>query len=315
MVGHGSRPMKFDRLQRFFDENRMGSKGTLCVGLSVSRRAIEVGLPLAFESILTENRGQVSVLGKANVQRILSDYGIKRVLAEEGGRTNRGNMGLSEKYVEFLNVGHFSDSELKLIEKWWVSKVRAFFAGKPLTLKLDSAKSMRALVRDLISTVEKRQAEFRGSTIVGTVLQHLVGAKLSLLLDRVPEMHGAAVADAVSERNGDFLLEDVVIHVTSAPGEAVIRKCVRNLEDGRRPILITTYKRVTLAEGLADSAGVADRIDVFDIEQFIAGNLYELGRFSCDGRRVTVESLVAAYNEIVERCETDPSLKIVLGSR
>ena len=95
----------------------------------------------------------------------------------------------------------------------------------------------------------------------------------------------------------------------------VIRKCVRNLEDGKRPILITTYRRATVAEGLADSAGVADRIDVFDIEQFIAGNLFELGKFSREGRSVTAAKLVGAYNQIVEDCETDPSLKIILGSR
>lgn len=306
--------MKFEPLQQFFDENRMGSKGTLCVGLAVTRKAMEVGLPLAFESILTENRGQVSVLGKSNIQHILADYKIDRVLAEEGGRTNRGNIGLSEKYVAFLNNGGYSRPVLKQIEKWWVAKVCAFFAGKPLTMKLDPSKSMRALVRDLISLAEKRQSQNRGSTIVGTVLQHLVGAKLSLLLDCMPTMHGASVSDAVSERSGDFLLEDVVIHVTSSPGEAVIRKCVRNIEDGKRPILITTYKRATVAEGLADSAGVADRIDVFDIEQFIAGNLFELGKFSREGRCLTAGKLVDSYNRIVEQCETDPSLKIVLGS-
>jgi len=306
--------MKFTALSDFFRKNKMGSRGTLCVGLTVSRKAKESGLPLRFESILTENHGQVKVLGKANVQKILADYGISRVLAEEGGRTNRGNMRLSEKYVEFLNEGNYSKSELCAIEKWWIDKVNQFFAGKPLVMKLDQSKSMRALVRDLLSLAEKRQAQARGSTIVGTVLQHLVGAKLSLLLPTAPSMHGASVADVVTERGGDFVFEDVVIHVTSAPGEAVIRKCIRNLEDGLRPILITTYKRVILAEGLAESAGILDRIDVFDIEQFIAGNLYELGGFAREGRGATAERLVNAYNGIIDACETDPSLKIQLGN-
>ena len=292
----------------------MGSKGTICVGLTVTRKATETGLPLKFETILTGNRGQVSVLGKSNVQRILGDYGITRVLAEEGGRTNRGNMGLTEKYVSFLNANNFSKKDLRQIEEWWVGKVREFFAGKPLQMKLDPSKSMRALIRELIALAEKRQTQNRGSTIVGTVLQHLVGAKLTLLLPEAPEMHGASVADAVSDRSGDFILDDVVIHVTSAPGEAVIRKCIRNIENGKRPIVITIYRQVTVAEGLADSAGIADRVDVFDIEQFIAGNLYELGRFVSRGRGETATRLVDAYNDIVERFETDPSLKIVLGS-
>jgi hypothetical protein len=90
--------MNPETLKRFFDENHMGSsKGALCVGLVVTREAIERGLPIQFESLLTENRGQVRILGKVPVQKILGDYGITRVLAEEGGRTNRGNMGLVEK--------------------------------------------------------------------------------------------------------------------------------------------------------------------------------------------------------------------------
>ena len=305
--------MDREALTKFFNENKMGIKGTLCVGLAVSRAAKEKGLPLRFESILTENRGQVSVLGRSNIQKILAEYGIDRVLAAEGGRTSRGSIGLSEKYVEFLNRGRYSQRDLLTIERWWVDKVRQFFAGEPLVMKLDQSKSMRALVRDLLSVAEKRQANNRGSTIVGTVLQHLVGAKLTLLMPTAPEMHGASVSDAVSDRGGDFILEDVVIHVTSAPGEAVIQKCKQNLDDGKRPILITTYKRVVLAEGLADAAGIADRIDIFDIEQFIAGNLYELGGFAQNGRGATAERLVNAYNNIVDACETDPSLKIQLG--
>lgn len=305
--------MTFDALARFFSENKMGTKGALCVGLAISRKAKETGLPLDFKSILTANQGQVSVLGKPHVQRILAEYGIVKVLAEEGGRTSRGSIGLSQRYVDFLNEQNYSVGDMEMIEKWWVDKVSLFFAGKPLVMKLDQAKSMRALVRDLLSLAEKRQAQNRGSTIVGTVLQHLVGAKLMLLLPDAPSMHGASVSDAVSDRAGDFILDDVVIHVTSAPGEAVIRKCISNLDEGKRPILITTYKRVTVAEGLADSMGIADRLDIFDIEQFIAGNLYELGGFVRNGRGATAERLVSAYNGIIDACETDPSLKIRLG--
>ena len=58
--------------------------------------------------------------------------------------------------------------------------------------------------------------------------------------------------------------------------------------------------------------GLADRIDVFEIEQFIALNLYELARFAAEGRKTAVTDLVERYNEIVEEFETDPSLKIEL---
>ncbi len=92
-----------------------------------------------------------------------------------------------------------------------------------------------------------------------------------------------------------------------------MRKCRRNLDDGKRPMLITTYKNVPGAESLANIHGIADRIDIFDIEQFVASNLYELGAFAPQGRKATASKLVTAYNAIVDSCETDPSLKIVLG--
>lgn len=305
--------MKFDKIESFFAENKMGNKGTLCVGLVVTRYALKMGLPIDFASILTENQGQISLLGKSQVQRILNDHGITRVLAEEGGRTNRGNIGLVRKYVAFLNSENFSPQDVKKIETWWIDKVKAFFAGKPMALRLDSAKSMRAVVRDLLAQAERRQAGNVGSTVVGTVLQHLVGAKLSLLMEDPPAMHGASVADAVSDRDGDFILSDIAIHVTSAPSEALMRKCIRNLDAGLRPLIITTSAKAPFAEALAESASIADRVDIFDIEQFIGSNLYELGAFAPSGRKETAERLLTAYNSIVQKFETDPSLQITMG--
>ena len=309
--------MKTEELKHFFDVNQMGSKGALCVGLVVTREAIERGLPIDFSTLLTENRGQVRILGKAPVQKILVDHGIVRVLAEEGGRTNRGNMGLAERYLAFLNGARCSKEELVNIEEWWVERVRDFFAGKPLALKFDPSKSIRSIVRDLIDVAEKRQSQNRGGQIVGALLQHLVGAKLSLIVpqEMMAQMHGAYVADAVSDRDGDFSYGDAVIHVTSAQGEAVIRKCTKNIEDGFHPIIITTNKRVSVAEGLAESAGIANRLEVWDIEQFVSMNLNERGLFCQDGRKDMAVRLVEAYNKIIDTCETDPSLKIQIGMR
>ena len=309
--------MKTEELKHFFDVNQMGSKGALCVGLVVTREAIERGLPIDFSTLLTENRGQVRILGKAPVQKILVDHGIVRVLAEEGGRTNRGNMGLAERYLAFLNGARCSKEELVNIEEWWVERVRDFFAGKPLALKFDPSKSIRSIVRDLIDVAEKRQSQNRGGQIVGALLQHLVGAKLSLIVpqEMMAQMHGAYVADAVSDRDGDFSYGDAVIHVTSAQGEAVIRKCTKNIEDGFHPIIITTNKRVSVAEGLAESAGIANRLEVWDIEQFLSMNLNERGLFCQDGRKDMAVRLVEAYNKIIDTCETDPSLKIQIGMR
>jgi hypothetical protein len=77
-------------------------------------------------------------------------------------------------------------------------------------------------------------------------------------------------------------------------------------------MLVTLQKGLIVGEGLASNVGLADRIDIFEIEQFVTLNLYELGKFAADGRKTAVTDLVDRYNEIVEEFETDPSLKIEL---
>ncbi len=93
------------------------------------------------------------------------------------------------------------------------------------------------------------------------------------------EHNSFSTADAPSARLGDFFLGDVAIHVTTSPGEAVIEKCRDNLNDGYRPMLVAMQRGLSVAEGLASNVGLADRIDIFEIEQFVALNLYELGKF------------------------------------
>ncbi|MEM6888136.1 MAG: DUF4928 family protein, partial [Pseudomonadota bacterium] len=128
------------------------------------------------------------------------------------------------------------------------------------------------------------------------------------------EHNSFSTSDAQTGRAGDFFIGDVAIHVTTSPGEAVIERCRENLNDGFRPILVTMQKGLSVAEGLADNASLGDRIDIFEIEQFIALNLYELGEFAAKGRKIAIGDLVTRYNEIIDTWETDPSLKIEVRS-
>lgn len=298
-------------LEDFATKNKMSSKGPLCVALIVTRHARELGLPLDPNYLFTPGGGQVFGLGKSSVQKILKEHGITRVLAEEGGRTSRGSVGNMRKYVVFLNdMQERGLDDLGEIESFWVERVKLYFASKPFVLRFDTSKSLRSVIKDLIEQAQKRQAESSGSMVVGTMLQHLTGAKLNLLLGPNVKHHGASVADQPSGRSGDFLIEDVAIHVTTLPGEALIRKCKSNLDSGLRPVIITTAKGDIVAQALAENEGILSRIDIFEAEQFLAGNMYEIGKFAEVGRRITTEKLINEYNDIVSACETDPSLRI-----
>lgn len=206
-----------------------------------------------------------------------------------------------------VNVGYRSN-----VNSWHVMANKTY-KNHGFSLRYDPSLSFRQIIRDLLQQAEKRQKDNPGTMYAGAVLQHLVGAKLTLALpETCIAMNGFSVADAVSDRSGDFVIEDVVVHVTTAPGEALMRKCAANLQAGLRPLIVTTYRSVPAAESLAEIQGIGGRVDVLDAEQFIAANIYELSGFQAMRRKPTFDKLAETYNAIVDRCETDASLKIAL---
>jgi len=303
-----------EELAEFAAQKSFRGKGPLCVALVVTQHARTIGLPLNAEALLTEGGGQVLGLGKSAVQAVLRRHGIERMLASEGGRTSRGSLGNMREYAAFLNgLEAKSKVELDAVESFWIERVHEFFAGKPFKIRLDASRSLRAVVRDVIGQAVERQKTTPGMYYGGAVLQHLVGAKLDCALGKGHLVHNSfSTADAPGARAGDFLAGDVAIHVTTSPGEAVIERCRENINDGYRPMLVTLQNGLTVAEGLAGNIGLGDRIDIFEIEQFVALNLYEIGKFAAEGRKLAVTEMVQRYNEIVEDVETDPSLKIEL---
>lgn len=301
------------RLTEFRDKNSLRSKGQLAVMLHITRLAAENGLPVDPETLRTGKEGQVKGLGKGRVQSILKAHGITRVLAEEGGRTSRGSLGNASDYAIFLNSLHKEKmDDLPTIEKWWIARVQDYFSSKPFTLKFDPSKSLRSIVSDLLAQASKRQKDNPGTTYAGTVLQHLVGAKLDLILPEEKRVthYGANVADGPTARAGDFVFDDVAIHVTTAPSEALIRKCKANIEAGVRPVIVTTVEGRAGAESIAKVFEIEGRIDVIEAEQFIATNILEWSKFTAPNQRVELMRLIGAYNMLIDRFETDPSLLI-----
>jgi hypothetical protein len=300
-----------EALTEFKKDKSFYGKGPLCVALVVTQHARKK-LPLDPEELVTEGGGQVLGLGRGAVQHILARHGITRLLASEGGRTSRGSLNNMREYVAFLNALRKNRPvDLDAIEAFWIEGVNEFFAAKPFKIKMDAFRSLRAIVRDVLVQAEERQKAGSGVYYAGAVLQHLVGAKLESALGAgIIEHNSFSTADLPGGRAGDFKIEDVAIHVTTSPGEGVIERCRDNLNEGLKPIVVTLHKGVAVAEALAENKGIGERIDVFETEQFIALNMYEMGRFAAQGRRMAVSDLVERYNRIIEGVETDPGLKL-----
>jgi len=257
----------------------------------------------------------VAGLGKAAVQKILESYGIQKVLAEEGGRTSRGSLGLMEAYVSVLNeLNDEKVVDLEEAQKWWINRVRAYLASEGPKFHFDTGKSLRANIGDLLRQAGELQATAGGTNYVGLMLQHLVGAKLDIVLGEGRlKHHGSSVADQPTGRHGDFQVERVAIHVTTHPSEALISKCANNLRSDLKPLIITIAEAVEPAEFLLKNANLADRVDVLDAAQFLTANIYERSLFKTTQYKVTLTTLLERYNAIVTICENDPSLLIKLG--
>ena len=220
-----------------------------------------------------------------------------------------------QNYVAFLN-GLLEGNAFNLakVEAWWVERVRDFFESSPLKLRVDTGSSLKACLTTIFDEAKRRQSENRGSTVLGAVMQHLVGAKLEVLYpDQEIRHSGYSVADSPTGRSGDFQIGDCVIHVTTAPGKLLLQKCSDNLDRGLRPLIVSTHAGAALADTLADEEGLSKRIEVLDITQFLVANMLEWTGFDGSKRRDTFEGLISRYNAIIDECETDPSLRIELA--
>lgn len=289
--------------------NGVGFLGTVLV---LTRKAMTGGMPLELGSILTAGGGQVSGLGGTNINKILKSHGVTQLVGTESGRTSRGTPALAMEYAAFLNsMTNLSSDDLEDIERWWVARFVDYFNTAPFKLNHDTSRTFAVVIRNLLDQAIERQRKAPGKTYAGAMLQHLVGAKLTLALPELTIGHnGASVADTVSSRSGDFVIDNSIIHCTTAPSEALIRKCQANLQAGQRPIILTIAKQIGAAEGLAETFGIDGRVEIMDAVQFLAANLYELSLFQAADQRTTVVKLVSKYNEIVAEHEADASLRI-----
>jgi hypothetical protein len=145
----------------------------------------------------------------------------------------------------------------------------------------------------------------------GKVEQHLVGAKLARRhpdLD-IPNNPGHA-GDVQTGRPGDFLVGTTAYHVTASPSSDVLKKCKANLGAGLYPFLLVPRAKTSNAQAFADEQGIAKRMRIAAIEDFLADNIVEMSNGDQQLFISTMKSIVESYNERLVAVETDLSLKI-----
>lgn len=283
---------------------------TMNAGLVVSRMVVE-GLPITEERLVSPNKSQVKGLSGARVKKILHDHNEDRRFTSEGGRTSRATLPKARDLAKRWNRVDVGNADLRQLshelEKFFVEKVREdYFNKQRISVTLDPLKPVAVTVREIISA-----ASARPDKPAGSVLQHLVGAKLQL---RFPDFtigtdHSNA-ADEQTGRQGDFQVKTTAFHVTMAPSEKVIERCKENLRDGYRPVLIVPLRRVAGARDNAEMAGIGESVSVIDAETYIGTNIEEISHYDTEKIRVGLTELIRSYNQRIRSSETDVSLQI-----
>ena len=99
------------------------------------------------------------------------------------------------------------------------------------------------------------------------------------------------------------------------PGALLIEKCKANLRGGCHPVIITIFERVHTALNLAEDAGLAGRVEVWDIQQFLS-SMYMNIAFLMKAREILrFQILLVVITKLFSEAETDPSLRIEFEAR
>lgn len=291
------------------------NRNVMTVGLIMCEHMME-HFPLAESSWFTGT--QVSLLGGSRITKILARHGEARTLASEGGRTSRGSQELARSFEAAVNESPVADTlaeasmqartdVVNLLQAAMVERIRTdFFDRQRLQIEYRSHEPTSAVISQLLDAASRR-----GGNATGAVAQHVVGAALCLHYPSAGiENHSYTTADEQTGRVGDFVVGGTALHVTTAPGEALMRKCEANLARELFPIVLTLKERVAAAEGLAGNFSIADLISVRDIVEFVSDAVDISARYVRSQMATRLRELLDAYNTRVAAAEPDPSLQV-----
>lgn len=300
----------------WYEEQRSGgvvNTNVMNVGLIVSRM-LSCGFPIDDARLYSNGRSQVRGLSGSAIAKILEEYGEKRIFTREGGRTSRGTVVLAAAYRDILNaVDVPKDAEVdfsevaSLLEEYFTQRVKVdYFDKQRISVDIEPNKPVSAIVLDILAAASERSDK-----PTGTVLQHLVGAKLQLRFpDLVIGLDQANAADLQTGREGDFQVGTTAFHVTVSPMEKLISRCVENKRAGYRPVIITPGNRVIAARQMTENVSMSEQISVQAAEDFIGTNIEEIAVYDGDKIREGVARLIRTYNERINKVEVDKSLMI-----
>lgn len=160
-------------------------------------------------------------------------------------------------------------------------------------------RTAEAVINDILLAAEEKGKS-------GEVAQYLVGAKLSLRLQREIPVYPANKSDRTSHfdpapRLGDFEIENAVIEVAiGLPDDKHLDQISQILDETdsevwlltRSDRVVTWQNELSLREPVTKK-----RVVVTSVEAFVGQNITELGQFSAKGKADQLRQLFELYND------------------
>ncbi|OQA45985.1 MAG: hypothetical protein BWY52_01024 [Chloroflexi bacterium ADurb.Bin325] len=285
--------------------NRL-SRNTIAIGIVVLDH-LRQKCPVSREDVISAG-GEIKG-SRAALSTILKRYGISERYLKEA--TTRQAHQDGQRLLDMLEWGgrlctlspEYRDALLVALIDPLVKNAKEWLNRQSLKLEIDRSLSPAAWIHLILENAKGQSG--------GIVEQHLVGAKLAR---RYPQTtisnHPAHAADVQTDRSGDFEVQRTIYHVTGAPGQRVIEKCLSNARAGYHPILLIPRSKQNQAVVLAQVQNGEDSITIISIEDFVALNIIEMATGEQRDFYSVLKDIVSTYNQRLSEVETDMSLQI-----
>ena len=191
------------------------------------------------------------------------------------------------------------------------TRITRLKARSPILVLREERSTARAAIRDVLARAYNMPKTTRAHRAGETVLRGLIGAALPppftfachLFEVRVPR-----------DRPADFIACGAAIHVVDVEFDLAIQSCRRDLDAGRRAIIMTVEPLVPGYETLAETAELDRQIEVVDAEQYVMFQIWA----SANGRQERIPSCLAdffqRYNDIMASFNVPKRLSVVYGT-